>query len=506
MRNIYIIILCALLLTTTCQSLHGTQEDLKSQVPTENGTQEVLQVKSSTQVTPLSLQQALNLALEHNKLIKETNEKLNAAQQSKKSYMTNYLPKFELKADYLIRSEATEMTLEGGYLPTYNFNPNTNELEPNLFINPQTNQPVYGEDGLPVFNQYALFPDKELEVLPKSGFTSSLSLKQPLFTGGKVTSAYKMASLGQKASQLNLEYTKENVLFATEEAYWKVVSLTQKTQVTQSYLLLVEEVLRKVQDSYDVGMINKNQLLQAKVKYNEVVLLNQEAQNGLQLATMALAQHIGFSLDSKLITSDSLSLSPSDIALNHYSADDYEQRPDYNILKIKQNIADWNIKLKRSDFLPQIGILASYNYFSYQLNDQNHDDFNANVMAQFSLPIFQWGDSFYKVNEAKAKLKEETFSLENSIDLMKLQINQSLNEVDNKKAKYSLSQTALAQADEYLQLETDNYDVGMTTLTDLLNAQSQWQKAYSDYIDAQLELNLAYKQLQKRCGKYSIKD
>jgi outer membrane protein TolC len=452
----------------------------------------------------LSLTEAQALTLEHNKLIKESDSKAEAAKQTKKSLFTNYLPKLEVTANYLLRSESTEMTLEGGYLPTYDFNPSTNQLDPNLYINPQTNQPVYGSDGNPIFNQYALFPDKDLEILPKSGFTSGISLKQPIFTGGKITSAYKMGSLGEKASQLNLQYTKQNVLFATEQAYWRVVSLDQKTKVTEKYLNLVDKVLAKVQDGYDVGMVNKNQLLQAKVKYNEVALLNSEAQNGLELATMALAQQIGLSLNTKILPADSLVNISDKLNLSDFSAANYEERFDYQMLKLKQKVADLKINLSRSEFLPQIGIVASYNYLSYELNDINHDDFNVNAMAQFSLPIFQWGESIYKVNEAKALYKEETYYLENASEMMKLQINQSLSEVENKIVKLTLAESSLAQADEYLKVETDNYEVGMITLTDLLNAQSQWQKTYSDYIDSLLELNIAHNELAKNCGKYDF--
>ena len=450
----------------------------------------------------LSLDEAQALTLEHNKLIKESDSKAKASRQTKKSLFTNYLPKLEVTANYLLRSESTEMTIEGGYLPTYNFNPDTNQLDPNLFINPQTNQPVYGSDGNPIFNQYAFFPDQDLEILPKAGFTSGVSLKQPIFTGGKITSAYKMGSLGEKAAQLNLQYTKENVLFATEQAYWKVVSLAQKTKVAKKYVSLVDNVLAKVQDGYDVGMVNKNQLLQAKVKYNEVALLNSEAQNGLDLATMALAQQIGLSLNTKIFPADSLANISGRLNLSDFSATDYEERLDYQMLKLKQKVADLKINLSRSEFLPQIGIVASYNYFSYELNDNNHDDFNANAIAQFSLPIFQWGESIYKVNEAKAQYKEETYYLENASEMMKLQINQSLTEVENKTFKLTLAESSLAQADEYLKVETDSYEVGITTLTDLLNAQSQWQKTYSDYIDSLLELNIAYNELAKNCGKY----
>ena len=68
---------------------------------------------------------------------------------------------------------------------------------------------------------------------------------------------------------------------------------------------------------------------------------------------------------------------------------------------------------------------------------------------------------------------------------------------------YLYDESSLTQADEYLRLETDNYEVGMTTLTDLLNAQTQWQKAYSNYIDSLFELSIASNQLAKSCGKFN---
>ena len=452
---------------------------------------------------PLTLKTARSLALEHNKLIKQSDSKAESATQTKKSLFTNYLPKLEVSANYLLRSTSTNMTLEGGYLPTFNFNPDTGQLDPNLYINPQTGQPVLNSEGTQIFNQYALFPDKDLEILPKTGFTSALILKQPIFTGGKITAAYKMGSLAEKASELNLQFTKENVLFETEQAYWQVVSLMQKTKVTQVYMKLVENVLAKVQGSYEVGMINKNQLLQAQVKYNEVVLLNQEANNGLNLAKMALAQKIGLPLETNLTTADSLISVIESKSVQDYSSADYQDRLDFQMLKLKTELASENINLERSDFLPQIGLMASYNYFSYQLNNNNHDDFNLNAMAQISLPIFQWGDSFRKVNSAKAKYKEENYHLENASEMMQLQISQSLTDVENKELKLSLAESSLTQADEYLRLETDNYEVGMTTLTDLLNAQTQWQKAYSNYIDSLFELSIASNQLAKSCGKFN---
>jgi len=58
----------------------------------------------------ITLEEAKSLALEHNNLIKVSKEKVRASTQTKKSLFTNYLPKLEVTANYLLRSEATEIS------------------------------------------------------------------------------------------------------------------------------------------------------------------------------------------------------------------------------------------------------------------------------------------------------------------------------------------------------------------------------------------------------------
>ena len=83
---------------------------------------------------------------------------------------------------------------------------------------------------------------------------------------------------------------------------------------------------------------------------------------------------------------------------------------------------------------------------------------------------------------------------------MKLEIEQArLNALDAQ-TRVQLAQEALKQADENLRVHTDNYEVGMAVLTDLLEAQAQWQQVYSELIEAKADMKLKETAWQKALG------
>ncbi|OQY38067.1 MAG: hypothetical protein B6226_04180, partial [Candidatus Cloacimonetes bacterium 4572_65] len=92
----------------------------------------------------ISLEDCRTLAIENNETYQMAKNKIEKATNDKKATFTNYLPKLELTGNYLMRSSATSLTLEGGYLPTFNFNGETGELDPNIAINPDTGTPLIG--------------------------------------------------------------------------------------------------------------------------------------------------------------------------------------------------------------------------------------------------------------------------------------------------------------------------------------------------------------------------
>ena len=76
----------------------------------------------------------------------------------------------------------------------------------------------------------------------------------------------------------------------------------------------------------------------------------------------------------------------------------------------------------------------------------------------------------------------------------------ALNEYDEASLEVKLTTTALDQAEINLKMSRDQYEVGMETLADYLEAQSIWQKAMSDLINARAKRRITYTAYMKAAG------
>lgn len=448
----------------------------------------------------LNIEKCKELALENSEEIKIADKQQQMAKYKKMEYRSNFFPKISLNASYLYKNDPLEYSVDEAYLPTYNYDSATGGLVPNLFLDPSTNQPVIGADGVPLFNQYAYFPGMDLSLSLRNAYLASLNVKQPIFMGGKILNAYKISKLGAKAAKVNYSREQENMLIETELAYWRLVSLQQKIILATKYENLISEIVKQLADAYEVGMIQKNNLLKAKVKLNEAKLKKQKAIHGKELATLALERLIGIDLSGNITLSDSIEID-TDLFELEVSEDMFEDRKDFQLLKTKYEIAKKQKSIAFADFLPEIAVQASYSELRYELNNEEQKSKDTTLMASFSLPIFQWGETYAKNQQAKLKRDVASLELEKGIELMKLEIRKNEFALQDAKLRNTMAQSSIEQAEENLRIAQDNFELNRSTTTDLLEAQTEWQKAKSELLDAQIDQKQTTLMLLKSIGK-----
>ena len=107
-----------------------------------------------------------------------------------------------------------------------------------------------------------------------------------------------------------------------------------------------------------------------------------------------------------------------------------------------------------------------------------------------SVPIFHWGEGYKKVKRAKIEVENAELSLEKNRKLMELQAHQTYNNyIDGIELIHS-AEKAFEEAQLNLNMMQDQYENGLMTLTDLLEAQSQWQSSYSNLIEAKTQFKI----------------
>ena len=178
-------------------------------------------------------------------------------------------------------------------------------------------------------------------------------------------------------------------------------------------------------------------------------------------------------------------------------------RPEYQMLDKKVELAKQEVHIQRSDLLPKVGIRGSYSYTNgLKINDQKLFDCGGfAVMLNVSIPIFHFGERTNKVKAAKVKLEQAELEQADLNEKMTLELTQAANNMDEAHLEAALADRALTQADENLRVSKNEYNAGLETLSDHLESQALWQQAYATKVDAHFQLYIQYVKYLKAAGK-----
>ena len=397
----------------------------------------------------LTLDECIDKALEYNKSLSSAKLKLEQTTFDMKSYKANFYPQFNLMAFDFYSTAKGDFTIDGGHLPIYNYVEAAGKFVPNVTMN---------ADGSYTLNQYADFPSQTMEWKIKNIFSGGISMMEPIYAGGKISTAYEMSKLGVNMATENIRLTESEVIVKTHEAYYLAV---------------------KVQ-----------------VKQNEAELAIQKADNNYQLALMNLCHIIGLPLTSEVGVGQPET--PTQTSLPAEKG----MRPEQVILDNKTELARQNVKLTKSDYLPNVAVGATYFYANggELAGKKLVDNGSASVGVVVKMPLDIFGGSTNKIRSAKAAYQIAQMEQQDIDEQLELEWAQCRNLYDEAQTEYRLSQVSLDQAAENMRLSKQQYEVGFETLADYLETQAQWQQCNAALVNARCQLQLTYVRLLKASG------
>ena len=444
----------------------------------------------------LTLARCREMALENNKQMAIAEQNQEKASALVKAYRANFLPKISATGLAYYTGMDNDLQIPVGDVQL--FDPTS--LDGSI---PPAMQPIY-EQLLPVLNQFSTvsIPPIGLHVDLNNTYSAGVKAEQPVFMGGKIVSAYKMAKTGRELAELNRHLAEAEVIVQTDEAYWLYVRACEMRKSAESYREVVAELQRVVDNAHEAGMKSQNYVMKVQVKLNEADLQVLRADNGVRLARMNLCHVIGLPLLSEVPLPETF-----DAPLPHLKPEaDVTARPEYALLGKQIELKEQEKNLTRSDFLPNIGVMGAYNYaYGVKLNNEPLFDQGAfSAVISVNIPLFQWGEGANKLRAAKTDIKIMELQREDATEQMQLELMQALNTYEEALLEVQFTAKSLGQAEENLKTSRNHYEAGMETLADYLEAQTMWQKASSDLIDAQASLNLSETRYLKAAGKLPV--
>ena len=345
-----------------------------------------------------------------------------------------------------------------------------------------------------------VLPDIEMtgmELAMRGTYMAGLTLTQPIYTGGKISAGRQMARLGRQIADQQLRMTRMDVLVDADNAYWSYIAVRRKVRMLESYSTQMDTIYKQTSSAVAAGMAIENDLLRIEAKRTEIEYQLQRARNGADLCRMALCNVIGAPLDTAIEPTDTTFNIESPTAMSL----DIARRPEVGLLEKQIDVNMQRIRDARSEMLPTVGLSAGYSYYgNIKLNGfadmgngttvpytQEFRDGIGIAMLAVKIPIFHWGESRKKMHKARYELDNSQLELQRNMRLMSIEALQAVQNVEDGYRMIHTAESGLRQAEENLRVMRNRYAAAMSPLTDLLDAQSQWQQAQSNLIEAQTQ-------------------
>lgn len=341
-------------------------------------------------------------------------------------------------------------------------------------------------------------------------YMAGISLTQPIYAGGRLTTGRKLAGIGRETASIRQRMTRMDVLLDADKSYWSYIAVMQKVRLLESYIVQMDALYSQTKLAVDCGMGTENDLLRIASKRSEIRYQCQKATNGMDLCRLALCRLLGVDKATVIVPSDT-AIQITDPVYEPYNP---SNRPEIQLLQKQIEANRHQVTMAKAEMLPSVGLSAGYTYYgnmrlkgmtdigngNYVPFSQEFRDGIGMFMLAVNVPIFSWGERTSKVRKAKIDVENASLELQKNSRLIDLEVEQATRNLSDAQLLIRTAETGMRQNDENLRVMRERYTLSLSTLTDLLDAQSQWQQAESNLIEAKAQYKISEAEYLRALG------
>lgn len=478
----------------------------------------------------LTIDSCRAMALRNNKELSISKVKQDVAANLRRSARTKYLPHVSAVGSYLYTSE--EVSILNSDQKNFLTHMGTNLVQSQglqesmgTISETMTNiAPLLAQMGIPLEELQAMsaqmqqFPEDVKNKLNGVGerivdafrtdtrniWAGSVMLTQPVFMGGSIVAMNRLADINERLARNSADAKEQATIYATDKAYWQVVSLRHKQRLAQAYLDLLKKLDDNVNKMIAEGVATRSDGLSVDVKVNEAEMMLTKVNDGLVLSRMLLCQTIGLPVNEQIVLPEEEAENVAVVAVTPQLdvKQALENRPE---LKQLENMADMSrqaTNILKAGNLPMVALMGGYSVSNPNTLNGFEKKFGGfwNVGVLVRIPIWNWGDVMYKVRASKGATTILNLELEEAKEKIELQATQTAYQMEEANKRLTMAESSVKRADENLRTANLGFSEGVITPTTVMEAQTAWLQAKSQKIDAEIDVRLSQVNLKKVMG------
>lgn len=396
------------------------------------------------------------------------------------------------------------------------------EIERYDYVYKQTTSSLYPQ--ISVSGQYSLAIRRQqmaenLSFGGQNTFNATASLSVPLFA----PSVYRQMKLTKTQMALAVETARANridLVAAVRASYYNVLLAEQSMKVLQEAIATTERVVNNTKELYENGLVAEYDYITAQVQLSNLKPQVLQAQKGIEITKLQLKMYLSIPEETEINVIGSLDDFRNIVLLDTNYDVDLSENTTLKSLDLQSELLDHQEKLVQTTRMPTIAAFGQISYIgqervnlggllggaaggtSTSTADQSKFwwQYPISVGAQISIPIFA---GFNKTNQIKA-IRNQRAQLDIQRDYaergVKLQVQQAINTLLTARESMLSNELTVEQAQKAYDISYARYSAGAGTILELNSSQLTLTQAQLNYSQSIYEYLSAHAEYEKALG------
>ncbi len=373
-----------------------------------------------------------------------------------------------------------------------------------------TNNPLLQKSALP--NIFGANPNPNETILVAFGqkwnANGSISLSQNLFDKSVLT-GLDAAKATREFYKLSAQLTEEQVIEQVATNYYEVLVQRRQIAVLDSTIANTKEVHRIVNEQFKIGLAKKIDVDRLEVNISNLQSQRQQLMNAVALLENQLKFYMGMPISAAISIPDAEidAIQPKAVASG--DSINVSERTELRLLKQQGDLLRYQKEANKAEFYPSLSLSGNYSYMGMgnkvPLFKGESSGVNwfpvASVSLNLRVPIFNGGATKSRIRQAEVGIRKLNEDIEKTSLALNLAYENAKTQINNSIVTLNAQNKNVQLAEEVYDNTQNNYNNGLATLTDLLNAETSLTEANNNYSSALLNYRVAEIQLIKSQGQ-----
>ena len=336
--------------------------------------------------------------------------------------------------------------------------------------------------------------------LPFGNFSTRVGGTWTLFDSFASWHSLTRAQVMNEAAQHQLDRTEEEVVFRVIESYNAVLLAAKQLDLASHASKTAQAIVDRSQGRFDSGLVVESDLLTAKVRLASRQQEAIRAKNNLALALAQLNTAMGIPLESAFELTQALS-EPQVPALSLAELESraVTSRPDLKRVVDQQEAQRQSVSIAKSAFGPQVNAFAGWELDNPTFLAGGGGN-NWVGGLELKIDLFEGGAKRAELSRQRALAEKAVAMRQAATDGVRLEVRRAYYDVDANHQQVDVARSSITQAEDSLRINQDRYETGLITITDLLGAEEAALRSQTDYWTAVCRLRTSYAALELATG------